>query len=266
MGRKTAMTNDHRDEQVISYYRVRQTLGYLGFVLPVLLILGGLLSLGAVEPSISDYYHTILRDVFVGVICAIGVFLIAYPGHQAETGQLLSDDRMTSLAGVAALGVAFFPNEQRLQGANLGGASLQSGSLQSASLESPLQLLLGHQAAAIGHYLSALIFLTLLGVMCLRRFAKSAKPGRRRIYQTCGWTILVMTFCVLVASWFKVRGPAGPQGFVNGYLLVLWFEAIAVWAFSVAWLTKGRADLALARLLPKGRGQSRDQIGPDQNA
>lgn len=261
------MTDDHRDELVISYYRVRQSLGYLGFVLPFLLILGGLLSLGAVEPSISDYYHTILRDVFVGVIVAIGLFLIAYPGHQAETGQVLSDDRMTSLAGVAALGVAFFPNEQRLQGAslggaNLGGANLGGANLQSANLESPLQLLLGHQAAAIGHYLSALIFLTLLGVMCLRRFAKSAKPGRRRIYQICGGTILVMTLCVLVASWFKVRGPSGPQGFVNGYLLVLWFEAIAVWAFSIAWLTKGRADLALARLLPKGRGQT----GPDQNA
>lgn len=227
-----------RAELVISYYRVRQALGYLGLLLPFLLIIGGVLSLGGVEPSISDYYHTVLRDVFVGVLTAIGVFLIAYPGHQQAGSEWLSDDRMTSLAGIAALGVAFFPNENRFQ---------------LEVLQSPAQQLLGYKYAAIGHYSSAVMFLALLGLLCLRKFARSAKPGRRRIYRACGWTIWGMTLGVVIASWFKIKGPAVPQAVVNDYMLVLWFEAVAVWAFAIAWLTKGRADLALARIARRPR-------------
>ena len=59
-----------------------------------------------------------------------------------------------------------------------------------------------------------------------------------------------MTGFVIVASWFKIRGPSGPQTIVNDWRLVLWFEALAIWAFAVAWLTKGRADHALTRLFP----------------
>lgn len=230
------MSQSHRDDLVISYYRVRQALGLLGLLLPVLLIVGGWMSAGGVEPSISDYYHTLLRDIFVGVMTAIAIFLIAYPGHHRETGEVFSDDRLTTFAGLAALGVALFPNENRLR---------------IELLESPAQLILGHRLAAMGHYASATIFLLLLGLLCLRKFARTAKPARRRIYRTCGWTILVMTAGVVVASWFKIKGPAAPQAIVNDYMLVLWFEAIAIWAFAVAWLTKGRADLMLARVVPK---------------
>lgn len=226
----------YRAELVISFYRVRQALGVMGLLLPVLLIIGGWMSLGGVEPSISDYYHTVLRDVFVGVMTAIAMFLIAYPGHQRQAGEYVSDDRLTTIAGIAALGVAFFPNENRFR---------------LEVLQSPAQQILGHKYAAIGHYTCAILFLTLLAVLCLRKFSRSAKPARRRIYRTCGWTILLMTIGVIVASYFKINGPVGPQAFVNDYMIVLWLEAVAVWAFAIAWLTKGRADLALARVARK---------------
>jgi hypothetical protein len=32
---------------------------------------------------------------------------------------------------------------------------------------------------------------------------------------------------------------------VNDWLLVLWFEAIGIWAFSIAWLVKGQVDRSL---------------------
>lgn len=233
------MTAPDRADIVRSYYRVRQALGILGLILPVLLIAGGLVSLGGIEPSISDYYHTILRDILVGVMTAIAVFLIAYPGHHRQSGEVFSDDRITTMAGIAALGVAFFPNEHRLA---------------IVTLESPAQLILGHRMAAIGHYVSAVVFLTLLAVMCLGKFARTARPARRRIYRICGWIILAMTLATIVASWFKIRGPAGPQAVVNDGLLVLWFEAVAVWAFAVAWLVKGRAEVGLTRMLPRRRG------------
>ena len=222
------------EESLRSFYRVRQTLGYLGLSLPLLLILVGLMIRGGVEPSLSDYYHTVQRDLFVGTLSAISLFLRAYPGHQKQPGQWISDDLLTSAAGLAGLGVAFFPND------NPAGKGIDA---------SPAQVFFGHDHAAIGHYVSALIFLTLLAQICLGRFARSAKPLRRRIYRACGWTILAMTAGVLLASWFKIKGPAAPQAFVTDWLVVLWLEVLAIWAFALAWLVKGRADLALARRL-----------------
>lgn len=228
------MPDAMRDDIILSYYRVRQALGLLGLILPLLLVAVGLMTRGGVEPSISDYYHTVQRDIFVGIVTAISLFLVAYPGHQKSPGQWVSDDLLTSAAGIAGIGVAFFPND------NPAGKGV---------LASPAQVLLGHDHAAVGHYLSALLFLTLLALICLGRFARTAKPLRRRIYRVCGWTILAMTAGVLVASWFKIKGPAAPQAFVTDWLVVLWLEALAIWAFALAWLVKGRADLALARRL-----------------
>ena len=207
-------------------------LGWLGLALPFVLILGGWLSQHTVEPSISDYYHTLMRDAFVGVLTAMGLFLIAYPGHRPEGGERVSDDLITTIAGVAAFGVAYFPNETRMK-ANLLGSITQQA--------------LGHKLAAFAHYACAIVFLSALAGMCLWKFARTAKPGRRRLYRACGWVIVAMTVCVIVASWFKIRGPQAPQRFVTDWLLVLWFEAIAIWAFALAWLVKGRIEERLTR-------------------
>lgn len=228
------MPAEMRDDAVRSYYRMRQALGVLGLLLPLTLILGGFVAFGAVEPSISDYYHTLLRDVLVGTLSAIAIFLIFYRGHAPGPRDRVSDDLIATIGGVAALGVAYLPN---------------TGRLPEAAEASVVQVVIGAQTAAIGHYVSATVFLSCLAWLSLVRFTRTAKPVRRRVYAACGWVIVAMTVATVVASWFKVMGPAGPQQVVNDWMLVLWFEAVAVWAFAVSWLTKGRADQALIGLI-----------------
>ncbi len=243
-----------RDDVVRSFYRMRRALGVLGFVLPLALIAGGLLSLGNVAPSISDYYHTLLRDILVGTLTAIGVFLICYRGHGLEGRERLSDDLVTTVGGIAALGVAFLPNAAPVAGGLA--AACKLGATDSCG--SVAQAMLGYRAASIGHYLSAIVFLSALAWLSLVRFARTARPLRRRIYRACGWVIVAMTLATIVASWFKVMGPEAPQAVVNRWLLVLWFEAIAVWAFSISWLTKGRADEAVVAIV-RGRRKGDDE-------
>jgi hypothetical protein len=226
------MPDPNRDDVVRAYYRIRRAVGWLGLALPLVLVVGGLASQRAVEPSISDYYHTLMRDAFVGVLTAIGLFLIAYPGHARQGSERLSDDVITTIAGLAAFGVAYFPNEVRTN-ANLLGSITQQA--------------LGAKVAAGAHYVSAIVFLSTLAAMCLGRFARTARPLRRRIYRACGWTIVATTAAVIVASWFKIRGPEAPQRLVNDTLMVLWFEVVAVWAFGLAWLVKGRVEERLTR-------------------
>ncbi|WP_194095183.1 hypothetical protein [Marivivens aquimaris] len=229
------MPEETREDLIRSYYRVRTALGLLGLSLPVTLIVGGILPLGHIEPSISDYYHTVLRDIFVGTMCAIALFLISYSGHRRAMGERISDNFMTTCAGIAAFGVAFFPNE--------GPEGTVASSLA--------QVALGRDLAATGHYTSAVIFFTCLAYMCLAKFSRTARPFRRRIYKASGWCIVVMTFAIIAASYVKIRLTGALHDFVVDCMLVLWFEAIAIWAFSIAWLTKGRAEMSIVKLVKR---------------
>jgi len=60
------------------------------------------------QTSISAYYWTLdlERNFFVGVLCAVGVFLLLYKGYNRL------EDRILDLAGISAAGVAFFPMDQ----------------------------------------------------------------------------------------------------------------------------------------------------------
>lgn len=243
------MTEDH-NEVIRNFYRIRQILGILGFCLPILLLLGGLMGIGRAEPSISDYYHTVMRDFYVGIMFAIGIFLICYTGHRRGDHDRFSDDIVTTIAGVAALIVAIFPN---------GGAL---GTIDDLSFT---QALFGKKAVEIIHYIAAVIFLGSAGHLSFFRFARTAIPNRRLIYKTCALIIWGMTLVVIITSYLKLHGPATPQAVVRNWKMVFWFETLGIWAFSVAWLVKGRIDLSLLHALgvdlsndPKGHSS-----GPD---
>lgn len=95
-----------------SYVILRNGIGVLGFALPIVMIVGG--GLDHVQASLSAYYHFspaqptrygagTMRDLFVGMLCAIGAFLFFYRGHS------LQEDVALNVAGISAVLVALFP-------------------------------------------------------------------------------------------------------------------------------------------------------------
>jgi hypothetical protein len=89
---------------VRSYLTLRKAIGIIGIGLPIVLIIGKTLLEGpGLQHSVSGYYHTMMRDVLVGSLCAIGVFLWSYRGYDRR------DDFLSNLAGASAVGVALFP-------------------------------------------------------------------------------------------------------------------------------------------------------------
>ncbi len=226
-------------ELVQSYTRVRLALGFLGLALPVILLVGGIFDeprpgQRGVEPTISDFYHTTYRDIFVGSLCAIGVFLISYRGYPRERGEWINDDWLATIAGLAAFGLAFFPNEG-------GGDAVVSMS----------QRMVGADKAPVLHYSFALVFFLSLAGFCFFKFAKTGTDWRRRIYIACGWGILVALALTAVAVVFKrfIGGPIG--AFVVENSLIFYLEALGVWAFAVSWIVKSQAEQALAERLRK---------------
>lgn len=92
---------------VHSFLSLRKTIGFIGILFPFVLWVGNVfLFKSGLQPSISDFYYTGTRDVFVGSLCAIALFLFFYKGYDGLFGH---DDIVGHLAGVMALGVAFFP-------------------------------------------------------------------------------------------------------------------------------------------------------------
>ncbi|MDQ2094249.1 hypothetical protein [Rhodalgimonas zhirmunskyi] len=222
------MTDYTRNDYVLSFYRVRQALGFLGLAFPILLFIGGELAESKLHPSISDYYHSTLRDVYVGTLFAIGVFLVSYRGHPRQSGDVLSDNLAATLGGIGAFGLALFPNRLAL------------GMPPNVS-----QLALGEGYAQIGHFTSALLFLGAMAWLCLGRFARTSKPARRRIYRFAGFTIVFFGLAATVASVLRATGSEEVQQWILSTGFIFWCEALGIWAFGLAWLTKGRADISL---------------------
>ena len=87
-------------------YVLRQTVGWIGTLLPIVLLVGNAISSTASRPdSMSGYYYTGMRNIFVGTLCALGVFLAAYEGYDDV------DRWITNIAGFGAIGVALCPTK-----------------------------------------------------------------------------------------------------------------------------------------------------------
>lgn len=245
-------TFDHGDLQqalpydmIVAQHRCRLVLGYLGLALPgLLIVLGAMVEIG-LRPSVSDYYHSALRDLFVGTLFTTGIVLCTYTDTGDTTA--LRADWLIPLSGLAAVGVALFPNE-----GGLGPDSLMIS-------------LLGPARAAMGHYICAVLFLAGLAYLCLVRLPKHALAAQRRIYLRCGYVILFGGCLATLASIVKLTGPGAAQDIVIRHNLVFWIEALGIWAFGLSWLLKSRSDMqALRRQFGHPNGLAVRPIAPLQ--
>jgi uncharacterized BrkB/YihY/UPF0761 family membrane protein len=193
-----------------SYMTLRKAVGWIGLLLPFVLMLGNSLIFKGkfVESSISYYYHTGMRDVFVGALCAVALFLFFYSGFNRW------DDWAGNMGGLFALGVAWFP-------------TTKSG---------PDDL------AGIVHLVCAVLFFMTLASFSLFLFTRTVKGkrpwGRKKkrnlIYIICG---SIMLACLIVILVYKILLKYNS----HETSFVFWGETIALVAFGVSWLTKGEA-------------------------
>jgi hypothetical protein len=200
------MGKNHDERVLVSYLTLRRVVGILGVSFPVLLAVGYfVLGSWELQDSISDYYGTMMRDVFVGVLFVIGFFLFTYRGYDRH------DDLAGDLACVLALGVALFPT---------------------TSDEGPIRAL---------HFVFAAAFFLVLSYFSLVLFRKTEegvtptpeKAARNRIYFVCG--VIMLASIALIAAWVLL--PQNPR--LAAIKPVFWLESLALWAFGWSWFVKG---------------------------
>lgn len=198
----------------------------MGIAFPVVLVVGSVLigDCKEVQSSISVYYHTPMRNVFVGVLSAIALFMFAYRGYGK------TDAHAGTLAGIFALGVAFLPTSL-------------NGPLTSC-IPDPIE----NGIVGVLHNTSAIGLLLVLAMISIFLFTKSSelivgtmKRKRNWLYRACGIIILICITLILFYSFCDTR--VGCKK-LSSYDPVFWLETTALWAFGLSWLTKGTTILA----------------------
>ena len=72
---RTTMSTQDR-EWVVSYLTLRQMIGWIGLLMPIAVRVGGyLMERIHTTDSISAYYYTSMRDVFVSTLVLVGILL-----------------------------------------------------------------------------------------------------------------------------------------------------------------------------------------------
>ena len=98
------ITPSAKDATTLTYLTLRKAVGAIALLLPfAMAIPWWLLRDHALQTSISDYYYTGMRNLFVGSLCAIAMFLLCCRGFDRK------DEVAGMLSALCALGVALFP-------------------------------------------------------------------------------------------------------------------------------------------------------------
>lgn len=196
---------------VISYNTLRKAVGILGIALPIILVAGVLILDTQPQPlnSISSYAHTRMGNALVGIMCAVALFMFSYLGHDFR------DNLLGHLAGIFALGVAFFPN----------------------NVPDPWTTI------NIIHLCSALSFFIVLILFSLWLFPKTnleiltpQKKNRNMVYRICGYSMIVFIALIIVYKAWLIK--LLPEHGI--FQPVFWLESFALLAFGISWITKGQ--------------------------
>lgn len=222
-----------------SQYRLRKTIGILGIALPLLLLVNheNLLA------SMSHYYYTSASIFFIGILIAFGLILFTYEGYPLDPSrkERLSDDSATTLAAICIFITVLIP-------------TTWDGAMGQIHFKNNTHYLFGHANPIKGtiHLASAGLFLILLGYMCFAKFTMSKKitAARKRFYQICGiaiWSSVAILIILFIIDSKLIDDK------LNSYFpaYTFWFETIAVWAFGIAWLVKGKFEKDLVSISRK---------------
>jgi hypothetical protein len=207
---------------VRSYLWMRVGVGILGIALPLVLVFVDKVAFhGNPFPrgSLSVYYYSGMRDEFVGILSATGIFLITY-----KVAELNLDNSASLLAGASAIVIALFPT---------GKPPYAHVSL------TPLQQLIGETATKWVHFAASGVFLvSLAGITFFFGVREGRRPRRtwtrrspefwRWFHWTCTCIMGLALLWIVITLW--VGWP--PRALLIG-------EWVSAWAFGASWLGKG---------------------------
>ena len=194
-------------------------IGWIGLLMPFAVRSGAYVFQGIWSPAtISAYYYTGMREVFVGTLVLIGALMMCYRTPDKQ------DTWIGIFTGLAAFGIALFPMEVTFAEELIG--RYPKGCFSECYV---IRGFLGFHTYFVGAFFALAFYLMYF------RFSAHTPPdatdqklSRNRVYRTCAVTMGVAGISMLYFTSIKYSGG------------MFWSEAAAVMSFAVAWLIKGQ--------------------------
>lgn len=208
-------SNDNGRNLIFTYLQHRAAIGFIGIALPFVVSLYAYIFYATdLRHSISAYYHTGSRDIFVGLMFAIAAFMLSYRGPEG------TDRKAGLVTCMSAVVLAIVPTDT--------GASE------------------GATGNGMIHIAASFLFFASLIYFCLKLFIKTntdqpteEKLKRNKIYRSCGYT---MAACIILMAILILSDSLYAQ--LEAYKPIFWLEALAIEAFGISWITKGEVIFA----------------------
>lgn len=181
-----------------------QAIGVLAMLLPLVLIFGARITGGPTLATLSHYYYSPMRNIYVGSFCVLGALLISYRGNSPLSRSL------TIWAGLSCIGWALFPVAPA-------GPSSEAVRL-----------------IAVFHFLFVIQTYIAFGVIA-NQFASSedTSVAVRMAYFVCSGTIFTFLALSIAPTWL-------PGRVVDSVTVILSAESAALTAAGVSWFVWGR--------------------------
>lgn len=185
----------------INTLRLRATIGWLGMLLPWIVVL----LVGYFPDSISSTWYTNACTPFMIILGSASFLLISYKGYEPI------DDILLTLSGIAGLGICLFPCAVPEASGKVG------------------TFMIDESISNIIHFACAIVFFGLLSYNSIFLFTKCSanmtkkKKIRNIIYRVCG-VGMIASFLILLLPEF--------------YIQIWLVETIALFFFGISFLTK----------------------------
>lgn len=196
---------------MINTQRLRKWLGYLGMLLPIIVLV---MSVAYGYPSPDSISATYFIDTcivpFMIILGSAGILLMSYQGYDKQ------DDIICTIAGVCGWLICLFPCDL-------------SGTLTTELIGT---FAIPATISGIIHNISAIIFFLLLAYNSLFLFTKTSgnitesKKKRNIIFRVCGIGMIMALVGIIPITVFKISTGTW------------WIETIALLFFGISWLTK----------------------------
>jgi len=231
-----------------SYRGMRFTIGVVAFALPWLLITIDwwlITSEPQIRGSLSAYYHSSARDVFVGGLIATGGFMISYMAGKRGT----YDYWLSSIAGVLVMIVALVPTGRKLDAPNFKVANDSCAAFPGPPYCNGTQSQFGEDTARLIHQLCASTFVVLLAALCivfaLREFGYGPSAaqlcGRERNVKAVREAVKARNVSLWTYLWKGVPAPAEAAHPAPRRRTLLYISMTLLILASVAWALLGVA-------------------------
>lgn len=194
---------------MIDTLKLRKTLGWLGMLLPwIVLLLSVVYGFGIPQSISATYYTPTCITPFMIILGSSGILLITYKGYDKQ------DDIVCTIAGILGICICLFPCFSNME--KVGTFNLPA------------------DASGWLHNISAIAFFGLLAYNSLCLFTKTVgemtpnKKKRNVIFKVCGIG-MIASFLVVI-----------PLELLNIDSAIWIMEALALMFFGVSWLTKSQ--------------------------